>query len=239
MKTKITPYLERCINRSIKTLREMNARFENPCMLWAGGKDSTTLLNLARAAFFKEIPFPVVFIDTGWKFRETYDFITYLKNLWKLPLKVITNTEARIDNVSPETHTKMRCCTYLKTIPLRDFIIENNIDAIAVAIRADEHPARGKELVFAERFDPPHTRVHAILHWSLEDIWDYINTFHIPKNPLYDRVIIRKGVDYRYKSIGCWTCTEPVPKEALERAGRAQDKESEAVMERLRALGYM
>jgi len=221
-------------------LREMVARYERPAMLWAGGKDSTVMLHLARAAFLGDIPFPIVFIDTGWQFRETYEYIDEILDRWNLRKQyiVLSNREARIDGVSPETVSSARCCTYLKTAPLRDFVAKNNIDALAVGIRFDEHGLRGKEMWFSERRDPQHTRVHPILHWSLEEIWEYVLKHDVPMNPLYKRMI-PKGEDetLTYKSIGCYPCTEPVPYGSEERAGRRQDKDK--IMERLRALGYM
>ena len=80
-----------------------------------------------------------------------------------------------------------------------------------------------------------HMRVHPMLHWSERQIWQYIKTNNVPYNPLYDRV---EHGNLVIRSIGCWPCTTPMPKDQIEeRAGRALDKEQ--LMEDLRALGYM
>jgi 3'-phosphoadenosine 5'-phosphosulfate sulfotransferase (PAPS reductase)/FAD synthetase len=95
---------------------------------------------------------------------------------------------------------------------------------------------RAKEYEFSDRdWSPKHIRIHPILHWSLDDVWKYTKQENIPYNPLYDYDL--DGLVY--KSIGCFPCTKPINPSETERGGRAQDKESEEVMERLRALGYM
>jgi phosphoadenylyl-sulfate reductase (thioredoxin) len=218
-------------------LKEAKALFKNPVILWAGGKDSTSTLHLAKHAFAKlgKIPFPVMFIDTGLKYRETYEFMEKIAKAWNLDFIKYRNEEAILKNVNPKTHSAFECCTLLKTEALKKAIKEYNFDAVIVSIRWDEEGIRGKEKHFSKRKDPPHVRVHPLLNWSEKDVWKYIRKYKVPYNPLYDRV---EHGNLVYRSIGCYPCTKPVPKDSLsERAGRVQDKQE--IMEDLRKLGYM
>ncbi len=215
-------------------LKEVKALYKNPVILWAGGKDSGTTLHLCKQIWGK-VPFPVMFIDTIFKFRETYEFMDRIAKAWDLNYIVCKNKEAINKNVSPKTYSVFECCNLLKTTPLKNAIKEYKFDAVIVSIRWDEEGVRGKEEYFSKRDDPPHMRVHPLMNWSLQDVWRYIRKYKVPYNPLYDRVEHENLV---YKSIGCWHCTKPVPKDSLsERAGRAQDKQD--LMEDLRKRGYM
>jgi len=225
--------LNPAIQKSENVIREMVAQYDNPVLLWAGGKDSTTMVYLARLALPLEVMPPCVFIDTGYQFRETIDFIRKWAKWWKLKLIFIENREAKMEKCSPEWG-HLKCCTLLKTDALARAIEENGWDAVAVGIRWDEQDIRAKEYYFSERYDPDHVRVHPMLHWRIQDIWRYIEEENIPYNPLYDRIKDGKT----YKSIGCAPCTEMVDIEgAEERSGRVVDKEDE--MYYYRALGYM
>ena len=217
-------------------LREAVAKFKKPMLLWAGGKDSTTMLWIAKELWGAgNVPFPVCLLDTTFQYRETYDFMDKIAKEWKLDYRRLKNMKALKEGINPEK-SKFKCCQALKTDNLQMAIEENGFDAVFVGIRWDEHGIRGKEQHFSRRADPGHYRVHPILHWGLQDVWDFIKEKDIPYNPLYDRV---EHGNLVYKSIGCYPCTEPIPRDAAERDGRAQDKEDSAVMERLRALGYM
>ena len=214
-------------------LREAKALFKNPAIMWAGGKDSTTLLFITKR-LFGSVPFPVIFLDTGYKFRETYQFIEKLEKAWGLTLIRARNMEAVRQATAPDTVGRFQCCTLLKTDALKQTILKHKFDAVLVSIRWDEQGVRGKEAHFSWREDPPHMRIHPLLDWSIDDIWAYIQEHNIPHNPLYDLEVQGK----KYRSIGCYPCTQPVEKERKEeRAGRAQDKEE--IMEQLRSLGYM
>ncbi len=227
--------MQHLLNKSIHILRETRAKYKNPAILWAGGKDSTLMIYLAKMAFFDEIPFPCIFLDTTYQFKETYNFLNTVSKMWNLDLKRVRNVEALTKNIGPEKD-RFACCTNLKTINLEKTIEKNGYDAILVGIRWDEHEMRAKEYEFSDRdWYPEHIRVHPILHWSVDDVWRYIKQENIPYNPLYDYNI--NGL--AYKSIGCYPCTKPIKPIEPERSGRAQDKEKEEVMERLRALGYM
>ena len=118
--------LKSVIDKSIYILRETKAQFNNPCVLWSTGKDSTATLSLCREAFFDEIPFDVVHIDTGWKFKEMYEFRDYLEKLWDFKL-IVTKSEyagKHNPNISDWSHKK--CCTKLKTEALKKIIEEKN-----------------------------------------------------------------------------------------------------------------
>ena len=106
-------------NRTIYIVRETYAEFEKPAVLWSVGKDSTTMLWLCRKAFFGKIPFPVIHIDTGCKFKEMYAFRDRIAREWGLELLIATNEAARKVGVSPETGDKLECCTILKTEALK------------------------------------------------------------------------------------------------------------------------
>jgi len=138
--------------------------------------------------------------------------------------------------MNPWDFSKFECCTQLKTNALKQLIKKYNADAVLTGIRWDECDVRGKEDAFSPREDPKHCRVHPVLDWYEEDIWEYLKSQKVPYNPLYDMNTEHKG--WKYRSIGCYPCTKPVPPdEKRERAGRSLDKEQ--IMESLRAIGYL
>lgn len=259
-------------NQSIFIIREAYYQFHhNVVTLWSIGKDSTTLLWLIRKAFFGKIPFPILHIDTGYKFNEIYKFRDTYKKIWSLDLIVHRNEEAIVSGMTPEKG-RLECCTQLKTRALKDALNKYGFQALYLGIRRDEHGIRAKERVFSPRDkdfvwdytnQPPelwdqyksklnteeHIRVHPLLGWTELDIWRYIKRENIPIVDLY---FARN--EKRYRSIGCKPCVEPVSSDAdtidkiieelkttmiSERSGRAQDKESDYIMQKLRALGYM
>lgn len=258
-------------NESIYIIREAYSKCRNMGMLWSIGKDSTTLLWLIRKAFYGRIPFPIIHIDTGYKFKEIYEFRDYYAKEWDLNLVVYKNQEAIEKGISPESG-KLECCTQLKTEALKKVIKELGFEAIYLGIRRDEHGIRAKERTFSlrnqefewnykeqspELWDQyktqvnrdEHLRIHPILGWTEIDIWRYIEHENIPITSLY----LAKD-SKRYRSIGCETCCKPICSEAdtvskvidelyttdvSERSGRAQDKESDYMMQKLRSLGYM
>jgi sulfate adenylyltransferase subunit 2 len=221
-------------NRSIYIIREAYAEFDNPAILWSMGKDSTTALWLCRKAFFGEIPIPVIHIDTGYKFKQMYEFRDRIAEEWGFDLVIARNEEAMKAGVGPEDG-KLECCTKLKTEALMQCIDMYGFDALFLAIRRDEHGIRAKERVFSPRDeafrwnyrDQPlemwdqyqaqhetdvqnHTRVHPILHWRELDVWEYIKLEKkIPVNPMY---YARDGK--RYRSLGCEPCTAPIDSNA-------------------------
>lgn len=265
------PHLNKLENQSIFIIREAYSQFRNVAMLWSIGKDSTTLLWLVRKAFFGKIPFPVVHIDTTYKFKEIYEFRGKYAKEWNLNLIVAKNEEAVSRGIGPDSG-KFHCCTELKTNALKGAIARHGFRALYLAIRRDEHGIRAKERIFSPRDEdfewdyknqPPelwdqyktkaadeeHLRVHPMLGWREVDIWEYIKRENIPIVSLY---LAKKGK--RFRSIGCETCCMPVNSDAdtiekiieelkttkvSERSGRAQDKESAYMMQKLRSLGYM
>jgi len=141
--------LEELVGKSIYIIREVKAQFKNPAVLWSTGKDSTTCLNLIREAFYGEVPWPVIHLDTGFKFREIYEFRDRLAEEWSLNLIVAKSRYYGM--VSPKTHSCMECCTLLKTEALKKAIREYGFDSIIVSIRRDEHALRSMERYFSPR----------------------------------------------------------------------------------------
>lgn len=264
-------HLNELERKSISIIREAKAQFKNLGVLWSTGKDSTANIWLCKKAFFGRIPFPVIHIDTGYKFPEIYEFRDTIAKEWNFNLVVAKNEEALKNGLSPKKG-RLDCCTQLKTEALRTFLRNSEFDALILAIRRDEHGIRAKERYYSPRdeefrwnyADQPaelwdiyvkpsenfsHMRVHAILHWTELDVWQYMKQEGLPVNPLY---FAKDGK--RYRSLGCMPCTVPVPSQAKtideiiqelktsktpERAGRAQDKERAYMMQKLRSLGYM
>jgi sulfate adenylyltransferase subunit 2 len=257
--------LDKLEEKSIFIIREAKANFKNLAALWSMGKDSTTMLALARKAFLGKIPFPVIHIDNGIDFPETYKFREELAKKWGMKL-IVVKSEIK------EELSGFACCGENKTVALKKAMKEHHFDGLIVSIRRDEHSIRAKERYFSprnEKFgwdfknqpaemwnnysskleDTDHIRVHPILDWNEIDIWNYIKREKVPINPLY---YSKEG--QRYRSLGCTHCTVPFKSDAKsiddiikelqatkkeERGGRQQDKEKEYIMEKLRALGYM
>ncbi len=278
-------------SKSIFILREAKSRFKNPAILWSIGKDSTTLLWLCRKAFYGKVPFKVLHIDTGYKFKEIYDFRDKYAKEWGLDLAISKNKDADKFGITPEKG-RFACCNARKTEALKKAVKEYGFDSLLVGIRRDEHGIRGKERYFSPRardgewkiskqkelsnihendsdimslqdaelsgwnifatdfgYDIDHVRVHPLLHWTEQDIWEYIKLENLPFTSLY---ISDNGK--RYRSIGCEPCCIQVASDAKnvteivdelnlnkagEREGRAQDKENDHNMQMLRSLGYM
>lgn len=258
-------------NQSIFIIREAYRQFKNVAALWSIGKDSTSLLWMIRKAFFGKIPFPVLHLDTGYKFKDIYRFRDEYAEKWELRLIVYRNEKAIQKGIGPGK-AKLECCTELKTNALKQVIDKYGFKALYLGIRRDEHGVRAKERVMSPRdkkfewnymqqppelwgqyktkaSDKEHLRIHPLLGWREIDIWQYIKRENIPITALY---FAKNG--RRYRSIGCETCCSPVDSNAdtvdkiieeletskiSERSGRAQDKESAYMMQKLRSLGYM
>ena len=220
--------LDQLESRSIYVLREARAQFRRLALLWSIGKDSTTLLWLARKAFLGRVPFPVLHIDTGHKFPEIYEFRDRWARDLGLTLLVEKNDAALCEGMGPGASDKLSCCTRLKTDALKQAIRKHGFDAILLGIRRDEHGIRAKERYFSPRDEdfrwdyknqPPelwdqfrsagddetHVRVHPLLHWTELDVWRYVQREGMPICPLY---FAREGK--RFRSIGCLPCCAPV-----------------------------
>ncbi|MDH3474311.1 MAG: sulfate adenylyltransferase subunit 2 [Rhodospirillales bacterium] len=255
--------------QSIYILREAYNRIEQIAMLWSLGKDSNALLWLARKAFFGHVPFPVMHVDTGKKFKEMYEFRERYAKEWGL--NFLKEDCPPIEETDPELPPAMRAAER-KTLGLTRAIEKHGFRGLILGIRRDEEARRAKERVFSPRNEnnewdvreqppefwdqyktdfPPgtHIRVHPLLHWTEIDIWRYIQREEIPLVSLY---FAREGK--RYRSLGDEDITFPIDSEAAtleeiihelettntsERAGRAMDHEREDGFERLRAQGYM
>ncbi len=198
---------------------------------WTGGKDSTVVLHLVREVFDGKVPFKVMFNDSTIEFKEIYEFIKKYQKEWNLDLLWIKHLDEDLTayHQAMESGNKdeaMEIMRIAKINAINYALDKYKIKAFISGIRWDEHPARSKERYFSPR--STHTRVHPILHFTLDDIWQYIKTYNVPYVPLYD-----KG----YKSLGEAPFTKPVDDpNAPERAGRETTKEK--VMQRLRKLGY-
>ncbi|MBI5238689.1 MAG: sulfate adenylyltransferase subunit 2 [Deltaproteobacteria bacterium] len=219
-------------NKSIFIIREAYYRFRNIAMLWSVGKDSTTLLWLVRKAFFGKVPFPVVHIDTSYKFPEMYKFRDEYAKKWGLNL-IIGRNEGQVETgMGPGKGSKLDCCNELKTNALKQTIERHGFKALLLGIRRDEHGIRAKERVFSPRddnfkwdyenqpaelwdqykstiADDNHFRVHPILHMTELDIWKYIKRENLPLTELY---FSKNGK--RFRSIGCVPCCNPIESNA-------------------------
>lgn len=255
--------------QSIYILREAYSQIEPLAMLWSLGKDSNVMIWLAKKAFFGHMPFPVVHVDTGRKFKEMYAFREHYAAEWELSLLVedCPPLEEVDASLPPAARSAAR-----KTAGLRRAIDAHGLRGIIAGIRRDEQATRAKERVFSPRdmgggwdfrdqppefwdqfktdFPPStHVRIHPLLHWTELDVWRYIRRERIPIVPLY---FARDGK--RYRSLGDQDITNPIDSTAAtldeiiaelettrtsERAGRAMDHEREDSFERLRAEGYM
>lgn len=242
-------YLDELENKTIYIIREAYSRFKNISLLWSIGKDSTSLLWICRKAFFGKIPFPVIHIDTSFKFKAIYQFRDRYAKEWKLNLITLKNKAAIAEGFCPEK-SKFECCNALKTEALKTGISEYGFKALLLAIRRDEHGIRAKERYFsprgtdftwnyqnqlAELWDlyksglsgEQHLRIHPLLHWTELDIWKYIKRERIPIVDLY---FAKKGK--RYRSIGCASCCMPVDSRADNLAKIIKELETTRVAER-------
>ncbi|SHM36689.1 sulfate adenylyltransferase subunit 2 [Anaerosporobacter mobilis DSM 15930] len=236
-------------DESIYLIREAYNKFKNIAMLWSIGKDSTTMLWLVRKAFFGKIPFPVIHIDTGYKFKEIYEFRDRYAKEWDLDLIVYKNQEALDLGICPEKG-RFECCNQLKTMALKKVIMEKKLEAVLLGIRRDEHGIRAKERVFSVRDEDfewnykeqspeiwkqyrtgiqekEHIRVHPILGWTELDIWKYIKRENIPITDLYFA-----KENKRYRSIGCETCCSSLDSEADTVEKIIQELETTNISER-------
>ncbi len=218
-------------NKSLYILREAYAEFKKPAVLWSTGKDSTVTLWLCRKAFFGKIPFPVIHIDTTYKFKQMYTFRDNLARELGMDLIVARNEDAIDKKVGP-ADGHFECCTRLKTEALMKCLNEYGFDALILSIRRDEHGIRAKERYFSPRDsefkwnykdqplemwdqyqsiteDKTHTRVHPILHWRELDVWEYVKQENIPVNQMY---FAKEG--QRYRSLGCEPCTATISSHA-------------------------
>jgi sulfate adenylyltransferase subunit 2 len=202
-------HLQRLEAESIHILREVASEFQRPVMLYSIGKDSSVMLRLAQKAFYPgRIPFPLLHIDTTYKFREMIKFRDEQAARLGVKLIVHTNREAIDNGANPFVLGTTRCCQLLKTQALLDALREGGFDAAIGGARRDEEKSRAKERVFSVRdtagqWDPKNQRpelwnlynsrirpgesirVFPLSNWTELDVWLYIHLERIPIVPLY------------------------------------------------------
>ncbi len=207
---------------SIEILREVVAQFERPVMLYSIGKDSSVLLHLARKAFFPgRIPFPLLHVDTTWKFREMIAFRERMATEIGFELLTHTNADGVAQGINPFDHGSKNYTDIMKTQALKQALDAGGFDAAFGGARRDEEKSRAKERVFSfrdkhHRWDPKNQRpelwslyngrvnrgesirVFPISNWTELDVWQYIHLEQIPIVPLYYSaqrpVVERNGV---------------------------------------------
>jgi sulfate adenylyltransferase subunit 2 len=194
---------------AIWVFREAAAAFRKPVLLYSIGKDSTVLLHLARKAFHPgPIPFPVMHIDTGWKFREMISFRDATAQQLGLDLRIATNTEAADEGVTPFTHGAHEYTRIMKTVALRAGLDAGGFDIAIGGARRDEERSRAKERIFSlreegHRWEPRNQRpefwrtvnsalvngqtmrAFPISNWTEMDVWRYIERENLAVVPLY------------------------------------------------------
>ncbi len=202
-------HLDRLEAESIHIMREVVAECENPVMLYSIGKDSAVMLHLAMKAFFPAKPtFPLLHIDTTWKFREMISFRDKMTETLGLKLLVHTNPDGLARGIGPFTHGSAVHTDVMKTQALRQALEKYGFDAAFGGARRDEEKSRAKERIFSfrsaqHRWDPKAQRpelwrlfnarkhkgesfrVFPLSNWTELDIWQYIYLRKIPIVPLY------------------------------------------------------
>jgi sulfate adenylyltransferase subunit 2 len=194
---------------SIHIFREAAAQFRKPVLLYSIGKDSTVLLHLARKAFWPaKLPFPVLHIDTGWKFRDMIRFRDKTAKDFGLDLIVHTNEDGAAKGINPIDYAPSIYTDVMKTVPLKQALDKHAFDAAFGGARRDEEASRAKERVFSfraegHRWDPRRqrpemwrllngrlgagetVRVFPLSNWTERDVWRYILREKLDVVPLY------------------------------------------------------
>jgi sulfate adenylyltransferase subunit 2 len=202
-------HLQRLEAESIHIMREVVAESDNPVMLYSIGKDSAVMLHLAIKAFFPaKLPFPLLHVDTRWKFREMITFRDALAERLGLDLIMHTNMEGLAQGVGPFTHGSAVHTDVMKTQALKQALDQHGFDVAFGGARRDEEKSRAKERIFSfrseqHRWDPKQQRpelwrtynarkhkgesirVFPLSNWTELDIWQYIHLENIPLVPLY------------------------------------------------------
>jgi sulfate adenylyltransferase subunit 2 len=212
-------HLKQLEAESIFIIREVAAEFEKPVMLYSIGKDSAVMLHLAMKAFFPgTLPFPLLHVDTTWKFREMIEFRDRLAREQGLNLIVHTNEEGVRLGVNPFTYGSKKHTEIMKTDALKQALNKYRFDAAFGGARRDEEKSRAKERVYSfrdehHRWDPKNQRpelwniyngnidkgesirVFPLSNWTELDVWQYIHLENIPLVPLYfakERPVVNK-----------------------------------------------
>ena len=231
-------------------MREVAAEFRNPVLLYSIGKDSSVMLHLARKAFFPGAPpFPLLHIDTGWKFRDMIVFRDETARTLGLNLVVHTNEEGKARGINPITSGSALHTAVMKTEALKQAIDRHGFDASLGGARRDEEKSRAKERIFSLRGaghtwnpknqrpelwrlyntrlgDRESMRVFPLSNWTELDVWDYIAAEDLPIVPLYFAKL--RPVVRRY---GVWIMVDD------DRLPLAPDERPELRWVRFRTLG--
>lgn len=202
-------HLKQLEAESIHIIREVAAEFQNPVMLYSVGKDSSVMLHLARKAFYPGTPpFPLMHVNTTWKFREMIEFRDRMAAETGMELIEHINEEGREAGINPFDHGSSRYTDIMKTQSLKQALDEHRFDAAFGGARRDEEASRAKERVYSfrdrnHRWDPKSQRpelwslynghvnkgesirVFPLSNWTELDIWQYIYLESIPIVPLY------------------------------------------------------
>jgi sulfate adenylyltransferase subunit 2 len=206
---KVLTHLERLEAESIHIMREVVAEARKPVMLYSLGKDSSVMLELARRAFAPgRAPFPLLHVDTLWKFQDMYAFRDRVARESGMDLIVHVNPEGREMGINPFDHGSEVHTHVMKTVALRQALDEHGFDAAFGGARRDEEKSRAKERIFSVRtaqhaWDPKNQRpemwrtynarvrkgesirVFPLSNWTEVDVWLYIHVHRIPIVPLY------------------------------------------------------
>ncbi|MYH03254.1 MAG: sulfate adenylyltransferase subunit CysD [Nitrospira sp. SB0675_bin_23] len=212
-------HLDELEAESIHIMREVVVSFAKPVMLYSIGKDSSVMLRLAQKAFHPAPPsFPLLHVDTTWKFPEMYDFRDRMARETGMELIVHVNEEGRVQGIGPFTHGSALHTDVMKTQALKQALEQYGFDAALAGARRDEEASRAKERVFslrtkAHRWDPKNQRpelwrlynthisqgesmrVFPLSNWTELDVWNYIDREQIPLVPLYfaaPRPVVRR-----------------------------------------------
>lgn len=208
-KTPLDPHLKALENEAIHIFREVAAEFDKPVMLYSIGKDSSVLLHLARKAFYPgRVPFPLLHVNTGWKFPEMITFRDEIAKRYDLDLIEHKNPRGAAENITPFTHGSALYTDIMKTEALRQALDAGKYDAAFGGARRDEEASRAKERIYSFRtpdhkWDPRNqrpelwniyngmirrgesVRAFPLSNWTEVDIWRYIQAEDIPLVPLY------------------------------------------------------
>ena len=202
-------HLKQLEAESIHIIREVAAEFENPVMLYSIGKDSSVMLHLARKAFYPgKLPFPLLHVDTNWKFREMIEFRDATVKKYDMELIVHKNPDGLAMGINPFVHGSAKHTDIMKTEGLKQALNQYGFDAAFGGARRDEEKSRAKERVYSFRdknhaWDPKNQRpelwrlyngqvnkgesirVFPLSNWTELDIWQYIYLENIEIVPLY------------------------------------------------------
>ncbi|WP_323840378.1 sulfate adenylyltransferase subunit CysD [Photorhabdus africana] len=209
MDEKRLTHLQQLEAESIHIIREVAAEFENPVMLYSIGKDSSIMLHLARKAFYPgTLPFPLLHVDTGWKFREMYEFRDRTAKNYGFELLVYRNPQGEVMGINPFVHGSAKHTDIMKTEGLKQALDKYGFDAAFGGARRDEEKSRAKERIYSfrdrsHRWDPKNQRpelwrnyngqinkgesirVFPLSNWTELDVWQYIYLEQIDIVPLY------------------------------------------------------